>query len=1496
MFRSRLMGLLGLALLVAALLPGARACAARWLGPPSDNSWHKWEAEDAQAEGAWRAVADPSASGGKYEELSPGAGSLRFSFSVDRPTTLRFKPLWWRDSERKPARRFPYPFERLAGPDAVDYCGEIVAFTAPTAGRVGLLDARTERLLPPVELGGYLTDLVADRDAGVVYVADALGRRLVALNPATGEMKLAVALPARPWSLALFGGKLWAACREPNCLCRLDPAAGPGMNQQQIPLDAPPISVDASGGRLTVRFQTETFHVMDLAPTPGSQPQFVLSGARLTARYGDKSYDSPGPHALRVTVKGKPKQVDVTAVTAGPSNPPLPWLPDVQGPACMVVCGSRLFFTAPRTGRLGVLDTKTDTLVGSVTVGGRPVDLAPAPDGRKLYVADAWGGRVVVVDARTLGVVKELKTPAEPCSLEVVASYAVQRDYLLPATPVNRLFVACRASRALAVVDTVKDTVVKELPLGAMPRRVRMLPMPSPDWWPLLADDRISFALTPRVGVEPLPVTLDPAGLAVSPAPDAPEPAPARNVAKLKLDGAEKTFQAGNDLLLRVNNARDVDVSAVADPQFLPDRGLAGGDEPGSITLRLDDGPEYDCTHGVWMRPDNNEILVADSEEFWHWNAPGFDCSPGAHTLTVRARGAAVALDALGVQRTAEGTCSLDLRPEPWALHSQVPTGAYQGVFYDAEPIRFTVTVTNRTGAPQQATLSSRLQNYMGEPAGEAKPVEMDLEPGAAVQVPLEFSPAETGRFRLLLSLEGAGGEVTRDALFVRLPKLTHPRLMFRPSDLPQISARIAQHPRLFQRYADWLKRQSARSGMLPERFLPNGLTAEALNKVTPRGQRYNWRMYELGWRMLGMEFAARYIPGADRATLDARMGPLLNCPTTDYWCQFHHHGPFFPGAVESLVDMAPREVAKDLPLTKYLASQMGDVNILPFTLVSFEEPLSPRDRALIYRLVMLYENFDRYFTTHTGTRGGTWWQNPWSWCYCPTQGIFLEFLFTGNLLGESRIFEKPFFRGYLTFMEYADPISDQQHILPELHRPSGEPWRWILTAITRHPLEKSQYPWDAWVKKLDGDLPQPETQAVDDLFALKGMPMSGPLVGAPHHFNTAVAIPVALALGWYDPAAPTVTFPQLPPTALFDVDGWAQMRSGRDGSATEVAFMCGARDHTNLTQPGNFTLVKSGNFLLGTPSVWGDDGNCNPAWGNTVVAGDKWLGRWQVNLEQPRNDENMLINRFSPAAFTYILRDRRRAGYNPAESGWGGGIDMHGHTETPLTSQGRILAYETWPEFDYVAGDAGNAWPPEEMRRHYRQVVFVKPDTVVIYDRVQLGPEGHTSAWLAAVAPGLSLAGDRFRTWVGGVGLTGQVLLPRDARLGTLPPAVGFLWGGQQALQITPARQADDMEYLVVLTTGAAGRPEAKADLIETTTMATARLALSGRTVTVSFHRRGPVGGTIGFLRPGSVSTHRLAPGIEDTYVHWQSDPRYRSWVKDRRFDFVVPKRDRQY
>lgn len=63
--------------------------------------------------------------------------------------------------------------------------------------------------------------------------------------------------------------------------------------------------------------------------------------------------------------------------------------------------------------------------------------------------------------------------------------------------------------------------------------------------------------------------------------------------------------------------------------------------------------------------------------------------------------------------------------------------------------------------------------------------------------------------------------------------------------------------------------------------------------------------------------------------------------------------------------------------------------------------------------------------------------------------------------------------------------------------------------------------------------------------------------------------------------------------------------------------------------------------------------------------------------------------------------------------------VNGQGQRTHSAAAQGRILAFHTSADFDYVAGEAGSAYP-ENVEQFTRRILFAKPDTLLIVDTLQ--------------------------------------------------------------------------------------------------------------------------------------------------------------------------------
>jgi len=77
--------------------------------------------------------------------------------------------------------------------------------------------------------------------------------------------------------------------------------------------------------------------------------------------------------------------------------------------------------------------------------------------------------------------------------------------------------------------------------------------------------------------------------------------------------------------------------------------------------------------------------------------------------------------------------------------------------------------------------------------------------------------------------------------------------------------------------------------------------------------------------------------------------------------------------------------------------------------------------------------------------------------------------------------------------------------------------------------------------------------------------------------------------------------------------------------------------------------------------------------------------------------------------------------------------VNGNGQRKRTARAQGEIIAFKTTPSMDIVVGEAGGAYEPP-LKRFTRAIIFVKPELVVVYDRLQTEEPATFEYWLHAV------------------------------------------------------------------------------------------------------------------------------------------------------------------
>lgn len=226
----------------------------------------------------------------------------------------------------------------------------------------------------------------------------------------------------------------------------------------------------------------------------------------------------------------------------------------------------------------------------------------------------------------------------------------------------------------------------------------------------------------------------------------------------------------------------------------------------------------------------------------------------------------------------------------------------------------------------------------------------------------------------------------------------------------------------------------------------------------------------------------------------------------------------------------------------------------------------------------------------------------------------------------------------------------------------------------------------------------------------------------------------------WYDPELPPAPPESLPPARLFPENGHAVMRSDWTAGATYALFRCGRYGEIdgwwgrNNADNLSFIIGKKGTLAADTGAVHSLN---NGALG---FAGSQMHSESLPHItEYARRTiaHNSLLVGAGPLELrgwnNTLLGTVEAGGQSPIQDktwwkAWGLPEPKAG--DRPF-KEGEIVAYETSPLFDYAAGDATHSYPPDRVRSITRQFVYLRPDTFVIFDRVQAAGAGQPITWL---------------------------------------------------------------------------------------------------------------------------------------------------------------------
>ncbi len=237
----------------------------------------------------------------------------------------------------------------------------------------------------------------------------------------------------------------------------------------------------------------------------------------------------------------------------------------------------------------------------------------------------------------------------------------------------------------------------------------------------------------------------------------------------------------------------------------------------------------------------------------------------------------------------------------------------------------------------------------------------------------------------------------------------------------------------------------------------------------------------------------------------------------------------------------------------------------------------------------------------------------------------------------------------------------------------------------------------------------------------------------------------------WRDATVPKADLSRFRRSHFSPGAGYVYARSSWDEDATYLFFKCGNRftAHQHL-DVGNFLIYRHGELI-------GDGGHY-----------DGFGTPHDVNYHLRSIAHNTILVH-DPEETWPAIRGGQVTGNDGGQShAWphhnGAVSDPAGwHKDRSLYETGEILAFEDAGDYVYIAGDATRAYSPEKLKCFTRQIVYVRPDTFILFDRVVSRRPEFKKSWLLqamsrpeGTAPNFTITNGKGRLFV-------QTVLPRD-------------------------------------------------------------------------------------------------------------------------------------
>jgi YVTN family beta-propeller protein len=282
------------------------------------------------------------------------------------------------------------------------------------SNNVTIIDSTTNVVMGSIPVGSEPVGTAANQSGSRVYVTNGQSNNVSVIDAATNKVVATIPVGMTPWGITVdpSGSRVYVTNPNSNNVSVIDTTTN--TVTATIPVGSSPmgIAINPSGTMVYVANYGTSSTGPSTVMAINTATNAIVATITFESYYYAYNIAINDTGSL-VYVEGNGKIWVVDAATNSIINT-IQFSPGDQGGIALNPSMSKIYVTNHNSTNISVIDSITNVVTGTISVGSNPEGIAVNPEGTRIYVANYGSGSLSVIDATTNSVISTLSVGQQP--------------------------------------------------------------------------------------------------------------------------------------------------------------------------------------------------------------------------------------------------------------------------------------------------------------------------------------------------------------------------------------------------------------------------------------------------------------------------------------------------------------------------------------------------------------------------------------------------------------------------------------------------------------------------------------------------------------------------------------------------------------------------------------------------------------------------------------------------------------------------------------------------------------------------------------------------------------------------------------------------------------------------------------------------------------------------------------------------------------------------